>query len=149
MLDYYGFPADAPGMANRPNGSPYDRVRHVEAAMGNAIGDRRFLPNLVLHEIETWVLAGCDRLGELMGNEAPAAELEQIVRHGCGPEMINDGVDTAPSKRILNAYPQYRKTSDGPLVIADAGMDAIRRSCPHTDTWLRAIEARLQHQSML
>ena len=26
MLDYYAFPADAPGMAGRPRGSPYDRV---------------------------------------------------------------------------------------------------------------------------
>src|SRR5258708_421295 len=33
MFDYYAFPADAPGMADRPYGSPYDRVRHVESAL--------------------------------------------------------------------------------------------------------------------
>jgi hypothetical protein len=52
-----------------------------------------------------------------------------------GPELVNDGVDTAPSKRILNAYPQYAKTIHGPLVIAEAGLDAIRSTCPHTDDW--------------
>jgi hypothetical protein len=51
-------------------------------------------------------LADCSRLGELMGDGAPAAVLE----------------------RIMNAYPQYAKTIDGPLVIADAGLDSIRRS---------------------
>jgi hypothetical protein len=143
MLDYYAFPGDAPGMADRPHGSPHDRVRHVESALAKATGDLRFLPNLVLHETEAWVLADCRRLGEVMGDPGPAAELERIVRLESGPELVNDGVDTAPSKRIMNAYPQYAKTIDGPLVIADAGLDSIRSSCPHTDDWLREIEARI------
>lgn len=143
MFDYYAFPPDAPGMADRPHGLPHERVRHVESALAKAIGDERFLPNLVLHETEAWVLADCRRLGELMGNPVPAAELERIVRLESGPELVDDGVDTAPSKRIVNAYPQYMKTIDGPLVIADAGLDFIRSCCPHADDWLRQIEARV------
>ena len=123
MFDYYAFPPDAPGMADRPSGSPYDRVRHVESALSEAIEDKRFLPNLVLHEIDAWVLADCGRLGQVLGDSGPAAELERIVQRESGPEMVNDGTDTAPSKRIIRAYPQYTKTIDGPLVIADAGLD--------------------------
>lgn len=145
MFDYYAFPPGAPGMADRPPGSPYDRVRHVESALAKAIGDERFLPNLVLHETEAWVLADCRRLGEVMGNPTPAAELERVVRLESGPELVNDGADTAPSKRILNAYPQYAKTIDGPLVIADAGLDFIRTCCPHADNWLHELEARMSH----
>lgn len=126
MLDYYAFPADAPGMANRPGESPYVRVRHVESALASTLGDVRFLPHLALHETEAWVLADCRRLGEVMGDPGPAAELEQIVRLESSPELVNDGVDTAPSKRILSAYPHYTKTIDGPLVIMDVGLDAIR-----------------------
>lgn len=144
MFDYYAFPADAPGMADRPLHSPQDRVSHVEAKLAKTIDDSRFLPNLVLHEIEAWVLADCGRLGQVMGDGVPAAELERIVRQESGPELVDDGVNTAPSKRIKNAYPQYTKTIDGPLVIADAGLDSIRRSCPHADGWLRDIEARLK-----
>jgi hypothetical protein len=143
MFDYYAFPADAPGMADRPHGSPYDHVQHVESALAKAIDDRRFLPNLVLHEIEAWVLADCGRLGEVMGDTAPAAGLQQIVQLESNPELVNNGPATAPSKRIKAAYPQYAKTIDGPLVIADAGLDAIRNSCPHTDKWLRDVESRL------
>jgi hypothetical protein len=101
MLDYYAFPADAPGMADRPKETVYDQVRHVET------------------------------------------QLEQVVRGMPSPELINDGVDTAPSKRILNAYPQYSKTIDGPLVIVDAGLSSIRGSCPHADDWLAEIEIRM------
>jgi hypothetical protein len=59
------------------------------------------------------------------------------------PELVNDGVATAPSKRIMNAYPRYRNTVDGPLVIQDAGLASIRSSCPHADDWLRGAEARM------
>jgi hypothetical protein len=148
MFDYYAFPADAPGMVDRPHSSPYNRVRHVESALATAVSDSRFLPNLVLHEIEAWVLADCGRLGEVMGDRSPAAELERVVQLESSPELVDDGIDTAPSKRILNAYPQYAKTVDGPLTIADAGLDAIRKSCPHANDWLRAIEARLRDEPM-
>jgi hypothetical protein len=143
LLDYYAFPSEAPGMTDRPHGSPHGRVTHVESALGNAIGDVRFLPHLVLHETEAWVLADCDRLGEVMGDPDPAAELGRVVRLESSPELVNDGIDTAPSKRIKKAYPQYEKTLHGPLVIADAGIDTIRSTCPHANDWLAELEARL------
>jgi hypothetical protein len=144
LFDYYAFPADAPGMASRPQGTPYDRVKHVERALAEAVSNERFVPHLVLHEIESWVLADCPRLGEVMGDQVGATILSRIVQQESGPEMINDGTTTAPSKRILAAYPRYRKTIDGPLVIVDAGLNSIRRCCPHADQWLKTIEARLR-----
>ena len=43
LIDYYGFPDDAPGMADRPIGSPYARVEHVESAIAGAVDSGRFL----------------------------------------------------------------------------------------------------------
>jgi hypothetical protein len=144
LIDYYGFPDDAPGMADRPLGSPFARVEHVERALANAVDSGRFLPHLVLHEIETWVLADCALLGELLGDSAAATQLAQVVAAESGPEMVNDGIDTAPSKRIKGFYPRYLKTFDGPLVIADIGLAEIRRQCPHAARWLSAIETALK-----
>jgi Domain of unknown function (DUF4276) len=144
LIDYYGFPHDAPGMAGLPIGSPYARVAHVESALADAVDSRRFLPHLVLHEIEAWVLADCSRLADLLGNSSEAARLAQMVEAESGPEMVNDGVDTAPSKRIKGIYPKYGKTLYGPLVIADIGLDEIRRRCPHANRWLSAIETALK-----
>jgi hypothetical protein len=144
LIDYYGFPYDAPGMADRPIGSPYARVEHVESALADAVDSGRFLPHLVLHEIEAWVLADCSRLADLLGNSSEATRLAQVVATESGPEMVNDGTDTAPSKRIKDIYPAYIKTLYGPLAIADIGLDEIRRQCPHADRWLNAIETALK-----
>jgi hypothetical protein len=144
LIDYYALPADVPGMDSRPQGSPYDRVEHVERAMKKAIGDERFLPHLVLHEMEAWVLADCRRLGEVMGDPSGAERLSLVVQDESSPELVDEGTETAPSKRILAVYPRYLKKSDGPLVIADAGLDVIRQCCPHADLWLRDIENRLE-----
>ena len=140
LIDYYQFPGDAPGMTDRPIGSPYARVEHVEAALAEAIDNCRFFPHLVLHEIEAWVLADCARLAELLGNSPEASRLAQAVAAESSPELVNDGIDTAPSKRIKDVYPTYIKTLDGPLVVDVTGLDQIRQRCPHADQWLSAIE---------
>jgi hypothetical protein len=131
-------------MADRPVGSPYIRVAHVEKSLADAVGSGRFLPHLVLHEIEAWVLAGCSHLADLFGNSSETAQLAQVVAAESGPEMVDDGVDTAPSKRIMSIYPKYAKTFDGPMVIADIGLDEIRRQCPHANRWLSAIETAVK-----
>jgi hypothetical protein len=59
-----------------------------------------------------------------------------------GPECVNDGPNTCPSKRIMHAWPRYTKTSDGPIVVSDFGLDAVRASCPHADAWLTRLIAR-------
>lgn len=142
MLDYYGLPGDTPGMADRPSGSPYDRVVHVEQAVADRIADRRFLPHLALHETEAWVLAAAEQLGELLGEPEVARTLRGQVRDADGPERVNDGHDTAPSKRILATYPAYRKTQDGPIAIACLGLAKLREACPHFDAWLTELVSR-------
>ncbi|MCT9930958.1 DUF4276 family protein [Planotetraspora sp. A-T 1434] len=115
----------------------------MERATGQAIGDRRFLPHFVLHEIEAWVLLGHEALADLAGEAALARAMRTIVSEAGGAELVNDGVATAPSKRMLDLYPKYRKTSDGPLVIAEVGIDAIRSACPHANSWFEAVRKAL------
>lgn len=143
MIDYYGVPDDTPGMVDCPTGTPWERVAHVERAVGTAVGDPRFLPHFVLHETESWVLA-CDEVLELVtGDPKLPEEVRTVVAEAGGPELVDGGRDTAPSKRLERLYPGYRKTSDGPDAIALAGLAHIRTRCPHTDRWPTAVEARL------
>jgi hypothetical protein len=143
LIDYYGFPKDGPGMLDRPAGSSRERAQHVEKALAAAVADDRFLPFLALHEIEAWVLADCTQLGGFMGDSQPATGLQRLVIRAGGPEEVNDGADTAPSKRILSVYPCYLKRVDGPRVITAAGLPTIRKVCPHADDWLGALETRI------
>jgi hypothetical protein len=139
VFDYYAFPADCPGMADRPRGDVYEEVGHVERSLSEAIGDRRFRPNLVVHELEAWVFAAADELGDLLGAEL-ADRLRDDVRTAGGPEPVNDGPATAPSKRLLTYCPEYVKTIDGPLAIQASGLARLRAGCPHLDAWLKTFE---------
>lgn len=141
VIDYYGFPDDGPGMRDRPDGDAYRRVRHVEQALAAAVGDRRFVPHLVLHELETWVFASGEELGHLHGDPVLSKKLKDDIAAAGGPELVNDGPHTAPSKRLASYCSGYSKTLDGPLVIAELGIEAIRRSCAHLDEWLVALGA--------
>ncbi|MGH3978995.1 MAG: DUF4276 family protein [Pseudonocardiaceae bacterium] len=67
MIDYYGFPADAPGMSDRPSGPASLRASHVEQRIAESVDCTHFRPFLVMHEIEAWVLAAAAHLGRCAG----------------------------------------------------------------------------------
>ncbi|SEG22797.1 Predicted ATPase [Nonomuraea solani] len=105
----------------------------------------RCLRHLV-HPHDQTVLLGHEALGELTGDDALSHAVQAMVMHAQGAELVNDGVGTAPSKRLLRLYPRYRKTSDGPLVIAEIGIDTIRNACPHAAAWFSAMNTALKQE---
>jgi hypothetical protein len=140
IIDYYGLPRDTPGMADRPAGPAHARVQHVEAAMLRAIGDNRFVPHLSLHESEAWVYAAAVPLGDLLGAPDLAKTLQREAQAAGGPELINDGPGTAPSKRLCAHWPRYSKVLHGPPALAELGVARLREQCPHLDRWLARLE---------
>lgn len=142
LFDFYGLPDDFPGMATRPVGTCYARVTHVERAFAADINHPRFLPFLALHEFEAFVFTDPARCASLF-SDAPqlVTALQQHRASVNSPEEINEGPQTAPSKRILQAYPGYQKTLHGPLAVLEIGLPALRAACPHFNQWLTALEA--------
>jgi hypothetical protein len=63
--------------------------------------------------------------------------------------LVNDGDDTAPSKRIIGAIPQYgrEKATAGPFVAGQIGLPKLREQCPHFSEWLGKLES-LGRQSL-
>jgi len=57
-------------------------------------------------------------------------------------EHIDDGPQTAPSKRIIQQLPAYAglKSSAGPDIAEIIGVRAIRGKCPHFDRWITRLE---------
>jgi len=141
LFDFYAFPVDSPGMETRPASDPYQRVAHVEHAMSEAIADPRFVPHLILHELETWVFAAAEQLGWLLPDPGLVRRLQADVRDAGGPELVNDHPSTAPSKRLASYCATYSKTNDGPLAIADLGIESLRSQCPHFDKWIDLLES--------
>ena len=57
-----------------------------------------------------------------------------------GPESINQGKETHPSKRLEGYAIGFRKTA-GVAVLKEIGIPAIRAACPHFAFWLGRLEA--------
>ena len=64
------------------------------------------------------------------------------------PEEIDDGEQTAPSKRIIREVPLYAKLKPiaGPNITSAIGLPELRRACPHFDGWVRKLEQLSQEQ---
>jgi hypothetical protein len=58
-----------------------------------------------------------------------------------GPENINGGERTSPSKRLLALEPEYGKTSTGISILREAGLAAVLDRCPVFAAWWRGLLA--------
>ncbi|HEY0477210.1 MAG TPA: DUF4276 family protein [Kofleriaceae bacterium] len=143
LIDYYALPMDFPGMRDRPATSPRDRVAHVEAAWAESVGDRRFVPHLVLHEFEAWVYANPSRLEAWMFDDDVRVieALAAVAAAHETPEDIDEGPSSAPSKRLRAVFTPYQGTLHGPPAVSAIGIDDIRAVCPHFHDWLDRLEA--------
>jgi hypothetical protein len=140
LLDYYGLPTSFPGMATRPDGTARQRVDHVQQAFGRSIDHDRFVPFLALHELEAWLFCDLSERTAWIYQGGDLDALRQIRQSVASPEDINEGYTTAPSRRVIAAFPGYQKPFHGPLATMEIGVEAIRQQCPHFDEWLTRLE---------
>jgi hypothetical protein len=144
LFDYYRFPSDIAEHSTSPGSLDVRaRIGALEQAMlANLGGDRRFLPYVQQHELEALVLARLDELEAFLepGERAGLRALRESIA-GIPPEQVNDDDKTAPSKRLADHIPSYRKTLHGPLALAGSGLHAVRDRCPRFDGWIKRLEA--------
>jgi hypothetical protein len=144
MFDLYALPADFPDFATAGRRMPpYERVEKLERALASRIGHRQFVPYIQLHEFEALIFADPQKLdAEFLERKDGVRNLVRIATEAGNPESIDDGEETAPSKRIIREIPEYewRKASAGPLVAGKIGLPALRQKCAHFDQWLKRLE---------
>jgi Domain of unknown function (DUF4276) len=141
MFDLYALPDDFPGYADATRlMDPYARVTSLEKAFGQDIDDSRFIPYIQLHEFEALILADPQQLDwEYLEHSEPIGKLVKMVGTQ-NPELINDGFETAPSKRILKEIPEYDKATAGVSVVHKIGLSRIQLKCSHFTEWLHKLE---------
>ncbi|MDR1241162.1 MAG: DUF4276 family protein [Deltaproteobacteria bacterium] len=141
MFDLYALPKDFPGYDEAENQQdPYERIRLLEKKMEVDIGSVNFIPYIQLYEFEALILAEPQKLDwEYLEHETPIKNLADMVG-GQNPELINDGPETAPSKRILKEIPEYDKPTGGVAVAEKIGLQTIREKCRHFDEWVLRLE---------
>jgi len=144
FIDYYRLPKDYPEFERRGRDAVDDVCRAEEAFqqdIDHLAPNRNFIANIISHEFEALLFSDTRAFSSLPEQERLAVLLEAIRAAFPTPEHIDDGPDTAPSKRILGIYPQYEKVLHGTSVALDIGLDVIRRECPKFDRWLTRLES--------
>ncbi len=144
MFDLYALPNEFPNYQEaQKETDPYGKVEQLETALKNDINDYRFLPYIQIHEFEALVLTDPTKLIESFPNAKTEVEkLTEICQQFSSSELINEGENSAPSKRIINFIPSYEgaKVSVAPLIVGKIGLDNIRGKCPHFNQWLTQLE---------
>ncbi len=144
MFDLYGLPSGFPGYADAAEeATPGQRVARLEEAFEKDINDSRFIAYIQLHEFEALLLAEPSALGHYFPDTEKAIErITALCEEYDTPELIDDGEQTAPSRRIIDEIPQYKssKRTAGPIVAAEIGLEKMREKCPHFNEWLSRLE---------
>lgn len=141
LVDFYALPADVPGISTMLGATARARAEHVEGAIAAEIDRPNFVAHVTLHEFEAMLYVDPAAVARRFGDDAVASALAADLDECGEPELVDDGPTTAPSKRIQRHLPTYLKTTDGPTVLDEIGLEAIRRACPHFDDWLTKIES--------
>ncbi|SEF49144.1 DUF4276 family protein [Nitrosomonas ureae] len=143
MIDLYALPHEFPGWEDAQKKMlPMERVQILESALKKEMGDQRFLPYIQLHEFETLLYCDLMQLQQrISGTETAFAALSKEVKH-LNPEDINEGRETAPSKRIIKHVPIYErlKVRVGAPAATAIGLPILRNKCPHFNSWISQLE---------
>lgn len=107
MIDFYGIPTDFPGKRRIQGSSPYERVAYLERKFQEDINHSNFLPYLQLHEFEAMMFVDPAQIARTFSNNRVEQDLLAIRNEVRSPEEIDEGLHTAPSKRLKLLLPAY------------------------------------------
>ena len=120
------------------------KVQTIERKIRETEGydEEFFFPYIELHEFESMILSDVAKLEEAYF-EYDLKALKECVKVQSNPELINDGEETAPSKRILNCINCFDKANVGVDVLEKIGIERIAGKCSHFAEWIKRIESRI------
>jgi len=152
LFDYYGLDESWPGHADAKGKTKDSAFEIITQAIANSIiqdmgtefNPTRFIPYIQFYEIESLLFAGPGEMAEVFEKPPLREKFEQIVNDCGGCENINDGYDTAPSKRIQQYFHSYKKgrsiNAHAYRIAQHIGVERIRTACPLFNEWYSKLE---------
>jgi len=149
MFDFYALPNSWPGRAKAKAAPLPQKADMVEAAvmddisysLGESFDKSRFRPYIQMHEFEALLFSHPATICAVLRSPKSEREVQSIRDAFQNPEEINDNSATAPSKRLLDVFADYRKRLHGLIAAQRIGIDAMRKECPHFARWVEILES--------
>lgn len=148
FLDLYALDSSFPDfdLAQKKN-TLEAKVRSLNEALHEAIvkltscRPERFVAHIQPHEFEGLLFSDVSALTQVEPEWCRhKSTLTSIRAKYQTPEHINDGYETAPSKRLGKLLrPEYRKTRHGPLAAKKITLEVMERECPHFRSWMNRL----------
>lgn len=132
FYDLYGF--------KRRQGQNAEQLEQNILKLVDQKRQRRLIPYIQQYEFETLVFSEPSIVADELHEIDKQEQVKAIIQEAGEPELINDGVETCPSKRLKILFPHYDKKFHGPNICQCIGLSNIRRACPRFNNWLIKLE---------
>ncbi len=139
FYDFYGF----------EDKKPTETADQLAVRIAQAVGTPRTLRAYVqMHEFEALLFSEPIMVGQYFKAEPIGREIARAVQQAGGPEDVDDGPRTAPSKRLEEwclshseeRYDSRTKRRHAPRLAEKIGLAAMRAACPRFAAWLAGLE---------
>jgi len=133
LYDFYGF--------KKLNES--ETKLSLEQRICNAVKEEvrdKLIPYIQMYEYEGLLFSSPEIIASVLQDPALLVWANNILNEfNNDPEQINNSKETAPSKR-LEGSTEYRKTTHGPNIAKQIGLDKLREMCAGFNEWLLKLE---------
>lgn len=152
IFDFYALPSSFPGVSTLSSTNHLEQVKEIELAMLEDMKSSlsrpclNYIPHIQLHEFESLIFSSADGLDTIFdANTKGYASVRELIQTTDNPETINNGANTAPSKRLLNIE-GYDKILHGNIALEAIGMNKLLEKCPHFADWIEVLLKALNTQ---
>ena len=137
FYDFYGFK----GKLDCDTKASLEQKMHDHA---HASIQAKLIPYVQMYEFEGLLFSCPIAMHSVLNQPKPQSTVEIwangiLAQFEYNPEKINDSPQTAPSKR-LESNTNYRKTTHGPNIAKQIGMQKLRDVCVGFNDWITRLE---------
>ncbi len=149
LIDYYGL-YDNHKFPNWKEAKAFvdinRKISFIEQSMQDSIDEtlrHRYIPYIQLYEFEGLLFNNIEVFNSQIAPDkfSDYNELVNIMTENPNPELINDGKETAPSKRLMRLIKGYNKPVYGSILAQAIGLERIRSKSPRFNNWINILEA--------
>lgn len=141
LIDFFRLKTDFPNFQQSTAiADKVVRVQYLEQAIAADINNHRFVPYIQLHEFEGLLFSSNNGFDYIPDIPPPnRLQLNNAVNAYANPEFLNDGPQTAPSKRLIELIPGYQKTFHGPIIADVNTIGTMLGRCDRFRAWIERL----------